>query len=54
VRFSSLESGGRFYVGAFSRILALVAVKMFLHLIYLIKELYEFYVLMRLAKTVWQ
>jgi hypothetical protein len=51
VRFSSLESGGLFYVGAFSRILALVAVKMLLHLIYLIKELY---VSVRCAKTVWQ
>jgi hypothetical protein len=37
----SLESGGRFYVVAFGRNLASVAVKMFSHLIYFIKKLYK-------------
>jgi hypothetical protein len=36
----SLESGGRFCVGAFGRNLASVAVKIFSHLIYLIKKFY--------------
>jgi hypothetical protein len=34
----NLESGGRFCVGAFDRNLASVAVKMFSHLIYVIKN----------------
>jgi hypothetical protein len=38
----SLESGGRFCVGAFGRNLASVAVKMFSHLIYFKKEFYKF------------
>jgi hypothetical protein len=38
----SLESGGRFFVGAFGRNLALVAVKMFSHLIYFINKFYKF------------
>jgi hypothetical protein len=38
----SLESGGRFCVGAFGRSLASVAVKMFSHLIYFIKKFYKF------------
>jgi hypothetical protein len=38
----SLESGGRFCVGAFSRNLASVDVKMFPHLIPLIKTLFKF------------
>jgi hypothetical protein len=38
----SLESGGRFCVGAFGRNLASVAVKMFSHLIYFIKKFDKF------------
>jgi hypothetical protein len=38
----SLESGGRFCVGAFGRNLTSVAVKMFSHLIYFIKKFYKF------------
>jgi hypothetical protein len=38
----SLESGGRFCVGAFGRNLASVAVKMFSHSIYFIKKFYKF------------
>jgi hypothetical protein len=38
----SLESGGRFYVGAFGRNLASVTVKMFSHLIQFIKKFYKF------------
>jgi hypothetical protein len=38
----SLESGGRFYVGAFDRNLASVAVKMFSHLIYFSKKFDKF------------
>jgi hypothetical protein len=38
----SLESGGRFCVGAFGRNLASVAVKMFAHLIYLKINFYKF------------
>jgi hypothetical protein len=38
----SIESGGRFCVGAFGRNLASVAVKMFSHLIYLIKKFEKF------------
>jgi hypothetical protein len=34
----SLDTGGRFFVGAFGRNLASVAVKMFSHLIYFIKS----------------
>jgi hypothetical protein len=37
-----LETGGLFCVGAFGRNLALVAVKMFSHLIYLKKKFYKF------------
>jgi hypothetical protein len=37
----SLESGGRFRVGAFSSNLASVAVKMFTHLVYYIKTVYR-------------
>jgi hypothetical protein len=38
----SLESGGRFCVGAFGRNLASVAVKIFSHLIYFIRKFYKF------------
>jgi hypothetical protein len=38
----SLQSGGRFCVGAFGRNLASVAVKMFSHLIYFTKQFYKF------------
>jgi hypothetical protein len=38
----SLESSGRFCVGAFGRNLASVAVKMFSHLIYFMKKFYKF------------
>jgi hypothetical protein len=38
----SLESGGRFCVGAFGRNLASVAVKIFSHLIYFKKKFYKF------------
>jgi hypothetical protein len=38
----SLESGGRFCVGAFGRNLASVALKMFSHEIYIFKEFYKF------------
>jgi hypothetical protein len=37
----SLESGGRFCVGAFGRNLASVVLKMFSHLIYFIKNFYK-------------
>jgi hypothetical protein len=37
----SLESGGRFHVDAFGRSLTSVAVKMFPHLIYFEKKIYE-------------
>jgi hypothetical protein len=37
----NLESGGRFCVGAFGRNLVSVAVKMFSHLIYSIKNFYK-------------
>jgi hypothetical protein len=36
------ELGGRFCVGAFGRNLASVAVKMFLHEIYVVKKFYKF------------
>jgi hypothetical protein len=39
----SPKSGCRFYVGAFGRNLASVAVKMFSHLIYFIKKFYRFF-----------
>jgi hypothetical protein len=39
----SLESGGRFCVGALGRNLDSVAVKNFSHLIYFIKKFYKFY-----------
>jgi hypothetical protein len=38
----SLESGGRFCIGAFGRNLASVAVKMSSHLVYFIKKFYKF------------
>jgi hypothetical protein len=38
----SLESGGRFCVGAFGRNLASVAMKMFTHFICFIKKFYKF------------
>jgi hypothetical protein len=50
----SLESGGRFCIGAFGRNLASVAVKMFSHLIYFIKKFYKFLLLMRFAKIMLQ
>jgi hypothetical protein len=50
----SLESVGRFCVGAFNRNLASVAVKMFSHLIYFINTFYNFVLSMRLAETVCQ
>jgi hypothetical protein len=37
----SLESGGRFFVGAFGKNLASFAMKMFPHLIYYINEFYK-------------
>jgi hypothetical protein len=37
----SLESGGRFCVGVFGRNLASVSVKIFSHLIYIIKKVYK-------------
>jgi hypothetical protein len=45
----SLESGGRFCVGAFGKNLASVAVKMFLHLIYLSRKFFNCVLSMRLA-----
>jgi hypothetical protein len=50
----SLESGGRFCVGAFGRNLTSVAVKMFSHLIYFIKKLYTFCTSIRYAKIMLQ
>jgi hypothetical protein len=51
----SLESGGRFCVGAFGRNLASVAMKMLSHLIYLKKiNFINFVLSMRFAKTVLQ
>jgi hypothetical protein len=37
----SLESGGRFFVGAFDRNLASVAMKIFSHLIHFVKKCYK-------------
>jgi hypothetical protein len=48
--FWSLESGGRFCVGAFGRNLASVVVKMFLHLIYIIMTFYKFCILNAVCK----
>jgi hypothetical protein len=50
----SLESGGRFCVGAFDRNLASVALKMFSHLIYFIKKLYKFCISTRFEKIILQ
>jgi hypothetical protein len=47
----SLESGGRFCVGAFGRNLSSVAVKMFSHLIYLRRDVINSVRSMRFAKT---
>jgi hypothetical protein len=50
----SLESGGRFCVGAFGRNLASVAKKMFSYLIYFIKAFYKFLPPMRFARMMLQ
>jgi hypothetical protein len=50
----SLESGGRFCVGAFGRNLASDAGKMFSHLIYFIRTSYKLYILMQFAKIMLQ
>jgi hypothetical protein len=50
----SLESGGRFCVGAFGRNLASVAVKMFPHLIYFLTNCINFVLSMRFEKIMLQ
>jgi hypothetical protein len=50
----SLESGGRFCVGAFDRNLASVAVKMFKHFIYFLRNVINVVLSMRFAKIMLQ
>jgi hypothetical protein len=46
----SLESGGRFYVGALGRNLASVTVKLLSHLIYIIKKFYKLHTFTAICK----